>query len=406
MLLTSPSFSDGGHVATTCVSTTTYCKKVINSILTFEWRFETDKAFFKMTKNRKGHAVIGPGTSMSNGDVWQVEKTGVTLTLKDCHLVGDVAPDCAAETNNLTIISQTATADSFTIEFSRPLTAPESGKDKTIVADSITTFIWSYTDNDAITEHAGNERGTLKIDLSAPDGGNLVKDWWGDSLFLPHQHGLIIIWTILCDLLIIVGKNLKFINRYFDVHSFCFIILAIASWILVGMEPDDRRRRLLEETIEFNNVSHGERILASALADDDLHETFSTLLTIALIFLLIFGSILRMAIALCYKFIGFVWVDVTYQRWFHTFCGIAAWIAARGAVITGCALHELDYGPTLLIIIIVETVLALIVHCTLEIAYRVSRIKFRAALSTKSNPSEANKKIIERIRSKGNYYPL
>ena len=359
-----------------------------------------------MTKNRKGHAVIGPGTSMNDGDVWQVEKSGLTLTLKDCHLVGDVAPDCSAETNNLTIINQSATTDSFTIEFSRPFTAPESGKDKTIVADSITEFIWSYTDDDSIAEHAGDERGTLKIDLSAPDGGNLKKDWWGNSLFLSHQHGLILVWTILCDLLIIVGKNLKFLTRYFDVHTFCFIILAITSWILVGVEPDHRRRRLLEETIEFNNVSPGERILASALADQGLHETCSTFLTIALIFLLIFGTILRFAIALCYKFIGFVWVDVTYQRWFHTFWGIVAWLAARGAVITGAALHELDYGPTLLVIVIVETVLALIIHCTLEIAYRVSRIKFRAGLSTKSNPSEVNKKIIQRIREKGNFYKI
>ena len=203
--------------------------------------------------------------------------------------------------------------------------------------------------------------------------------------------------------MIIVGKNLKFVTRYFDVHSICFIALAILSWVFVGMEPDHRRRRLLEETIEFNNVSHGERILASALADEGLHELCSTFLTISLIFLLIFGSILRMAIALCYKFIGFVWVDVTFQRWFHTFWGIVAWLAARGAVITGTALHELDYGPTLLVIVIVETVIALIIHCTLEIAYRVSRIKFRAGQSTKANPSELNKKIIEMIRNKGNF---
>ena len=97
---------------------------------------------------------------MNDGDVWQVEKTGLTLTLKDCHLVGDVAPDCN-ETNDLTVINQSATADSFTIEFSRPLTAAETGKDKAVTADSTTTFIWSYTDNDSITEHAGDERGTL-----------------------------------------------------------------------------------------------------------------------------------------------------------------------------------------------------------------------------------------------------
>ena len=87
---------------------------------------------------------------MNDGDVWQVEKNGLNLSLKDCHLVGDMAPDCN-ETNDLNVISKSATEDSFSIEFSRPLAAMETGKDKAITADSKTQFIWSYTDNDTIS---------------------------------------------------------------------------------------------------------------------------------------------------------------------------------------------------------------------------------------------------------------
>ena len=265
---------------TSCISTTTYCSKKITSVLTLEWRFETEKAFFKITKNGKGHAVIGPGTSMNNGDVWQVEKTGTTLELKDCNLVGYTSPDCA-ETNNLTIINQSATANSFTIEFSRPLTSTDSNKDKTLTPDSITEFIWSYTSKDTVEQHSGDTRGTTKIDLSIFDGGNIQKDWWGDGGFLIHEHGLIILWAIVCDLLIILGKNLKFLTRYFDAHSFAFLALAIIHWIFVFVPRRDRRR-LLEETFEYNNTSHGERILASSFADVDTHRIFSIILRIQL----------------------------------------------------------------------------------------------------------------------------
>ena len=213
---------------------------------------------------------------------------------------------------------------------------------------------------------------------------------------------MIIIWTIICDLLIVLGKNLKFLTRYFDAHSFSFLVLIILSYsfILAGPGKPSDDRRILEEIIRRNNVSHGERILASALADRDIHTLGSLALNVSIFFLLVFGSILRFAIALATRFKVFVVVDVTWQRRFHTFWGIWAWIAARFAVVTGCSLHEIDYGPTLLVFVIVETVIALVVHTTLEIVYRVSRIKNRASLSTYANPSEENKKIIKMIREK------
>ena len=103
----------------------------------------------RVSKQTKGHAVIGLGTSMASGDVWQIEKVGNTVTLKDCHLQGQTAPDCT-ETNNLTEIAQEATADSFSITFSRPLTSPDTTNDRSLTANSVNTFIYQFTDSDTI----------------------------------------------------------------------------------------------------------------------------------------------------------------------------------------------------------------------------------------------------------------
>ena len=104
-----------------------------------------------------------------------------------------------------------------------------------------------------------------------------------------------LIWTIVCDVLIFVGKYLKKFNRWFDVHAWVFLALGICSAIFTSMAPDyevggdDRRLRMLALT----DLSDNERILLESWGNSGLHETTGGLGNIITYILIIQGLFLR-----------------------------------------------------------------------------------------------------------------
>ncbi len=339
---------------------------------------------------------------MNDGDVWNIVKTTdlTKVTIEDCHLVGDRMPDCL-EKNDVTFTTggvNIASADGFTVEFERPLTTGDSN-DKVISA-KVTPIIYSYTDNEQVEEHkgTGSAYGVINVDLNSLDGGNIKSSWYGGK-FLLHQHYLIIMWTIVVDIFTIIGKYTKFFTRYFEIHSWSLLMLGVASIIIAisgASGEDESDRRILTQS------SSNERLLASSLADDDLHGLVGFLTNLSTIALIVTGIIMRFGIALGTKYKFYVVFNITYQRWIHTFLGIFAWIVSRIAVFTGASLHEVLYGSTLFVYSIVETIIAILIYILLETLYRLSRLNNRVALSAKEGKqSSENIKLLERIRSKG-----
>lgn len=141
-------------------------------------------------------------------------------------------------------------------------------------------------------------------------------------------------------------------------------------------------------------VSYNERILADALADGDMHENAAAVTDICTILLIFQGIFLRFDIATNLKLTIFQIVDVTMARWVHTALGILAWVGARIAVLTGTAIHGITFGSTLFVFVVVETVIAVILHFALEVVYRVMRYKNRAALATKAQPTDEQQRIL------------
>ena len=80
---------------------------------------------------------------MDKGNIWQFAKSGTTITLKDCHLKGHNDPICN-KTQDVTLLSQSATATSFTVTFERKLVTGDPN-DMDITVGNI-WFQWSYTD--------------------------------------------------------------------------------------------------------------------------------------------------------------------------------------------------------------------------------------------------------------------
>lgn len=126
------------------------------------------------------------------------------------------------------------------MQFRRPKKSSDPEKSYR-VADTVNSMIYAYTDSDSPQKHK-DHFGSFTVDLSKGEDGQTKtanKSSYGDGSFMLHQHGMPIIWTLVCDSLIVVGKHLKKKNRYFDIHAWSFFLLGIISVILVNFAPED-----------------------------------------------------------------------------------------------------------------------------------------------------------------------
>ena len=67
-------------------------------------------------KSRKGHLYVGFGKTMSDADVYYIEKTagGTDIAVSDCYVSSYDTPTCT-ETNDLTVEHKEITADSIKV---------------------------------------------------------------------------------------------------------------------------------------------------------------------------------------------------------------------------------------------------------------------------------------------------
>ena len=139
----------------------------------------------------------------------------------------------------------------------------------------------------------------------------------------PHEHGAIIVWTLVADTLIVCGKYMKTFRRSWDVHAWGFVVVTIFTMFIDEFAPQEQgeERRVLRRMLKFKKqMSENERMLMISFANADFHITLGFWIMYLTIFMVFEGLVLRFAIA-CqgrYKFLQFVnSFDLTWQRWVH-----------------------------------------------------------------------------------------
>lgn len=372
--------------------------KDITSDVSMKWEFEGDDVILFFEKKTAGHLWIGFGPSMNGADIYRIEKTagGTDLTVQDCYVNGHVTPTCG-ETQSHTLEHKEATTDSLKVQIRRKKITGETASDLDVDLN-VNKIIYSYTSNDVPEQHS-TKYGVVQVDFSDATGGSFARSKWGDGSFMVHEHGMTIIWTIVCDVLIFVGKYLKKYKRWFDIHAWTFFALGICSAIFTTMAPHDRRRRMLMP----RDLAEGEVQVIEFWAKGDLHKTTGGAGNIITFILIAQGLLLRFMIALENRyFFHFVSsIDLTWTKRIHTILGIAAWILTRIALFTGAGLHSRQFGSTLYFYILIETILAFIIFALFEVIYRLKRMNWEYPLAVRVTKKGDYSKILEKIRSKG-----
>ena len=376
--------------------------KDITPDVVMKWKFDGDDVVLYFEKKTLGHLWVGLGKTMADADVWKIAKTagGTDLTIEDCFMNGYMVPVCT-ETSNITIEHKEATATSLKVQFRRKKVTGDTANDRDIT-NLVNNIIYSYTDADIPAKHT-SKYGFTAVDFSMGDGGAITikRSKWGDGTFMAHQHGLIIIWTVVCDILILIGKYLKKFKWWFDIHGWIFVALGITSGILTSQAPDFKPRIL-----EWRDLAEGEVNYIESWAKKDLHKRTGGITNVITYIMIIQGILMRFVIALDNRKF-FHWVkgyDLTLSRQIHTILGIVVWIISKVALLTGAAIHSRFFGSTLYYLIVGELILAFILFVLCEVIYRVKRKNWKYPLALTPTKKGDYTKILERIRSKGNYY--
>lgn len=140
-------------------------------------------------------------------------------------------------------------------------------------------MIYAYTDSGSPQKHK-DHFGSFLVDLSKGEEDQILtaqNSKFGDGSFMFHQHGMPILWTLICDRLIVVGKHLKKKNRYFDIHAWSFFVLGIVSVILVNFAPDDhhhdhKNKVQKSSMIGLRTLTESEIMVISSWAKGSVHK--------------------------------------------------------------------------------------------------------------------------------------
>ena len=116
---------------------------------------------------------------------------------------------------------------------------------------------------------------------------------WGDGTFMIHEHGMVIIWTILCDSLIFVGKYLKKYKRWFDIHAWIFLTLGLLSLFFTQYAPKN-----IKKLIAMADLSPYEVDFIEGWAKKKLHKNMGGLGNLITLSMIVQGVLMRFMIAL------------------------------------------------------------------------------------------------------------
>lgn len=379
----------------------------VNTNLKFSWKIQGNMINMLLEKNTKGHAWFGPGDGMTHGGVYRIAKVsdGADLELTECILQGKKYPDCDNGSTKFTVVAKEATPDSFKVEIMRELST--GGPGDLPIVNGQTKFAFAMNDNDKPGKHKGDGNyGVINIDLKT---GKIAKFTpWGNGKFMWHQHGQLLMWTLGADSLILLVKYGKKMNNYFEVHGWIFLLIVIVNLFntnFIKLGSDDDSRRLLSEKINFVNrqytSSHRERILLESIGNKELHKTIATVSIYLSLLVTIGGIFVRFAIALSRR-VGFIHKNGKSQHRFgHMMGGLVLWLVVRAALATGTSVFEKLYGPTLFILLVIETVVMLCLFTLLNVMTLMNRKVKKAERPRKEG--KIYEDILDSLRNKSKF---
>lgn len=249
-------------------------------------------------------------------------------------------PDCS-ENQNWVIVEKSLNSSGFKVEIKRSAIATEK-IDRTYSLIK-TNVIYSYTDREIMEEHSGRGSGygTKIVDFAT---GEVTNDGlrWGDGTYMTHQHTQLLLWTVVVDIFIPVGRYLRRYNRFFDGHSWPLLAVLVLSLIFRDVKKTD----------------------GSLESFKDAHEAMATILIFLSAMIILNGIVLRVVI----EFDKFPLIvnRIGLLRMIHLFLGFVSWVIARGIVITGARMHAEQYSNLVLILVVIETILFVLVMIVFE----------------------------------------
>lgn len=181
--------------------------------------------------------------------------------------------------------------------------------------------------------------------------------------FLWHQHGLLIIWTILADIMIIGVRYAKTKPNYFIIHAWIFTLIFILTFVLVKyVEPWNYE--------EPYNPKDPQMILFGNWDYYRIHLISCRLVVpapVSTVTVQIILGILAQLNILPKKRIKWIHIlEKTSLRRIHAILGIIIWVGARITVLTGSLIHAKTYSHFIFLYIIAESSLFFLIIFYLE----------------------------------------
>jgi NAD(P)H-flavin reductase len=296
--------------------------------LSMSWRMPTVAGtgyiVLQINKQRPGWAGVGFGQSMSKAEIVLVQTMGGSLTVQSCFLTGHVPPNCNM-VQGWQVMNSSITPNGFTVTVNRTLMKVDQANGINI-ASGDNSMLYAMTDNPQVQLHehnAGSAFGSILIDLSTDQEFNPDGTKWG---FLRHEYVQVIIWTALCDILIVLARYLKMVPYWQDIHSYTFLLALIVSYI-------------------SRNTGQTQLAAVDFTAYDAEHTKVSRHKLLALIFLYV--GIVQLLLGMLNNILrrGYLrsHVKSSTARQMHRYFGVGTWLLARVIVFIGAYLYWVKF---------------------------------------------------------------
>lgn len=274
-------------------------------------------------KRNTGWSSVGWGPHMFEGEVLLLEredKDKNTLYASECTLIGYAVPKCR-KLKEFTIIHQEFTASSHYVEFEYKFGQPGSLFERFIRPDKEQYLEWAQTpDRGNTKKHKGV--GTFGLAVVNFSNNQIYKHMSNYNWIVWfHVWGLMFVWTVGVDFLILWGRYAKSIKYYYEIHSWgmgsLMILSLVATFYMVFYNTD--RGALY--------TYPGHRTNGPA------HFWIGMIISLQIIFQAVGGWFLRRKMVIA-KFEGLGFKVQTF-RLVHLFMGLFIWALARVQLFIG-----------------------------------------------------------------------
>ena len=377
--------------------------------MVLSWEREGKAIRLILEKNDPGFATFGLGTISeegiaTSGDLFQIEKEitnekFIGLDVKHCFIDPDVQHGtilCDKKTEDFLVVNQKGDNNSFKVELLRMM---KGNPDKSSVS-----FQFGHN-NIIFTEGATN---MAKYDPKSKFSEKVMdlKKVKAKQFLAYHKHGLVYLWSIVADILIIISAFFKHYNKYFEVHAWIFAFVGVYTFIFCYFFPKNSFELpgflcfyVFEPTPSLAPKVGG---FIDYVRRGTLHHQIGKFFQFAVLFMILGGFILRRSIVdpKVQKTGG---MDKTSLRYFHLSAGIVLWAVARFMIFTGSsAFFYYGKGSFLFSYVCVETIVIIIIYSALIISQNIriktKKINLESQPNLHNNLSEEQNEIIDKLR--------